>query len=111
MRKSKVFTQVVMVITFGCYLSGCLYLKHGETETINFQSEPSSAQVVVNGTPYGTTPADVTLSRCQEYQATVSKPGYSPTTLQISRGLKGFDSFLWFCDSLLIIPGLVDSYF
>ena len=111
MRKLKVFTRIVIGIAFGCYLCGCLYFEHGETETINFQSEPSGAQVVVNGIPYGNTPTDVTLSRCQEYQAGVSKPGYSPANLQISRGLKGFDSFLLFCDSLLILPAIVDSYY
>jgi hypothetical protein len=110
-RKSKILVSLVLTFTFGFNLCGCLYLKHGETETINFQSDPPGAQLVVNGTPYGNTPTDVTLSRCQEYQARVSKPGYEPTTLQISRGIKGVDSLLLFCDSLLIIPVIVDGYF
>jgi hypothetical protein len=111
---SKPLFRFVIVIAFGCCLCGCLYLKHGETETINVQSEPSGAQVVVNGTPYGTTPTDVTLSRCQDYQATLSKGGYSPANLDISRGTKpieGLDSFLLFCDSVFAPALLVDQYF
>ncbi len=87
MRNLKSLALQVGLLTMAAHLCGCLYFKHGETETINFQSEPPGAQVVVNGTPYGNTPTDVTLSRCQTYEAKITKSGFTPASLEISRGL------------------------
>jgi hypothetical protein len=90
---------------------GCLYLANGKTQEVRFESTPPGAQVVVNGIQYGSTPTQVTLSRCDNYTVVVDKAGYKSGDVFLSRTAHGTDYLILFVDSLLIIPGLVDGYF
>jgi hypothetical protein len=90
---------------------GCLYLANGKTQVVRFESSPPGAQVVVNGIQYGSTPTEVTLSRCENYTVVVDKTGFKSGDVFLSRTAHGTDYLILFADSLLIIPGLVDGYF
>jgi hypothetical protein len=89
---------------------GCLYLANGKSQEVRFESAPPGAQVIVNGIQYGSTPTEVTLSRCQNYTVVVDKTGYKSGDVLLSRTAHGTDSLILFVDSLLIIPGLVDGF-
>ncbi len=89
---------------------GCLYLQNGKTQEVRFESTPPGAQVIVNGIQHGSTPTEVTLSRCQNYTVVVDKTGYKSGDVFLSRTAHGTDYLILFVDSLLIIPGLVDGF-
>jgi hypothetical protein len=91
-------------------LCGCLYLSNGKTQDVQFQSTPPGADVSVNGVQHGATPTTVTLSRCENYDVTVRKPGYTSANVLLSRSISGSDTILSFVDGVLILPGLVDMW-
>ncbi|MGH7949763.1 MAG: PEGA domain-containing protein [Candidatus Binataceae bacterium] len=93
------------------HVSGCLFVQNGRTEAVQFQSNPTSAQVVVNGVPRGATPTTVVLSRCENYSVSVDKPGYTPVSVILSRTFSGPDSVIYFFDSLLLLPALADLWY
>lgn len=101
--------RVLVAIAFAFQISGCLYIKNGKTQNVQFESTPAGARVVVNGVPHGSTPTTVTLSRCTNYKVVVEKPGYSPADVLLSRALYGPDSLTFVADGVLILPLFVDG--
>lgn len=57
---------------------GCASIIEGKTQAVTFNSEPSGAQVVINGMSMGITPATITLKKSEYDNANVvfKKDGY-----------------------------------
>jgi hypothetical protein len=58
------------------WLTGCTTIMHPDRlQTVAINSTPPGAQITVNGTVHGVTPAQVTLDRRQAYTVQLQKPG------------------------------------
>ena len=75
MTKSSVCASVLAIL-FG---SRCATLFQGTHEEIMVESDPPGAQVSVNDGRGGTTPYSMKVSRSDDIDIHVSKPGYAPS--------------------------------
>lgn len=68
-------------------LSGCATLFSGTDDEIRFQSEPSGAQVMIDGIVVGTTPTTVSVDRpgLNDTDVTVQLEGYEPRTFELKK--------------------------
>jgi len=71
-------------------LTGCGSIVHGTTQKETFLSQPSSANVTIDGLSYGKTPATVKLERSNAHTVTISLPGYRPATIHFERKMSGW---------------------
>jgi hypothetical protein len=69
--------------------SGCATIVKGTSQEIPIASEPSGARVSVNGSPSGTTPTRVTLSRKQNHVITMEKEGFESESVAITKSMGG----------------------
>ena len=69
---------LVLALTSVLGLTSCAYLIHGNTETIEVNSEPSGANVVASNGETGITPFSITVRRDQSLAFHISKEGYEP---------------------------------
>jgi PEGA domain len=74
MAKSSICASLLAVV----FASGCATLFQGTNEEIMVQSDPPGAQVSVNDGRNGTTPYSMKVSRNDDVDIHVSKPGYAP---------------------------------
>lgn len=72
MRKPVGALLVLAMLTIG----GCATLLKGSNEQVMINSDPSGANVSINGQQTGTTPYVTTVPSSQDLQIEVSKPGY-----------------------------------
>jgi len=63
---------------------------HGTTQTVGISSNPSSANVTINGCAVGKTPVSVNLKRNQNHQIKLELPGYQPYEIVCTRQVSGF---------------------
>jgi len=83
-------------------LVGCATVAGGARDKkITITSEPPGAAIVVDGQPFGATPAIVKLSRKSDHQVAIHMTGYEPAALTIHQRFNP-----WFAGNLLI-GGLV----
>ena len=69
--------------------SGCATIVKGTTQEIPVASDPTGARVAVNGSPAGTTPTKVTLSRKQNHMITLEKEGFESESVAITKSMGG----------------------
>lgn len=79
----KKYFLMFMTLVFIIY-SGCATIFTGSNELIEFTSEPSGANVVVNSNEEGITPVKVSLKKGKEYVIEISKEGYKKKTYRMS---------------------------
>lgn len=94
----------MLLLTFALFLGGCATLIHGSSERIRVESEPSGAQVEVDGRPVGETPTTVDLRRDQDHRVRLHRAGHEPQTVTLRRGRS-----FWAAANLLnfAAPGLL----
>jgi hypothetical protein len=72
---------VAAVLGLFCFATGCATLR-GDTQKLKLESEPSGAQLTVDGKNY-TTPVEVPLKRKDAHRITIAKAGYRPITFNL----------------------------
>jgi PEGA domain len=84
---------------------GCASIIEGRTQSITFNSEPSGAQIVINGVPMGVTPATITIKKSEYDNANVQfkKEGYQEQHASLHTKVTG-----WFWGNV-ISGGLLGS--
>jgi hypothetical protein len=83
----------------------CASLIHGNKQIIPVSSNPTGAQITVNGNLYYNTPCELTLERDKPYIVTLTLDGYQTEQVQIEKGFS-----IWFFIGIIpgaIIPGPV----
>ncbi|HSI35536.1 MAG: PEGA domain-containing protein [Phycisphaerae bacterium] len=78
--------------------SGCATLR-GDSQKVKFETDPSGAEVVVDGKDKVTTPGELTLKRRETHNVEVRKDGYK--TVQFTLGAE-FDGAVL---TDLVVPG------
>ncbi len=97
--KSVVLGTLLSVIFF----SGCASIMHGTRQPVTFSSQPSEAQVYLDGELKGVTPLTLDLKRGQYESMTISKEGYKPQNREIGDSI---DPIFW---GNIVIGGVVGS--
>jgi len=66
-------------------LSGCGTWWHGDHQSVTIFTTPLDAQVVVDDHVHMLAPGTVSLNRKEDHQAVISKDGYEPKTMVLTR--------------------------
>lgn len=74
---------LLLAIALSC--TGCASIVHGTTQSISIQSQPSAANVTVDGAAVGVTPLLFDMKRKSKHIVTISKPNYVAQWIVISR--------------------------
>jgi len=84
---------------------GCATIVVGDKQSLTFDSEPAGAQIIMNGTPMGVTPATITIKKSDYQNATVvfKKEGYTDQQATLHTKTTG-----WFWGNILF-GGLLGS--
>ncbi len=73
-----------------CLLSsGCATVIKGTTQGIPISSDPTGADVLVDGLVVGTTPADVEMKRKRDHLVTIQLDGYQPKSVPVVKDIGG----------------------
>lgn len=75
------FAGCVALACLSLLQPGCASMLKGNNEQIMVSSEPSGANVSVNGQQEGTTPYVANVPSSRDLQIQLSKPGYEPITV------------------------------
>ena len=70
-------------------LSGCATIVKGTTQKIPIASDPSNAEVTVDGQSFGETPIDIEMKRKRDHLVTISKHGYKSRSIPIVKSVGG----------------------
>jgi len=69
--------------------SGCASIVKGTTQAIPVSSNPSGADVALDGNKIGQTPISIEVKRKTDHLITISKPGYNTESIAITRNFGG----------------------
>jgi hypothetical protein len=75
-----ILVATILVIS----LTGCATVLKGNTQEVTFASDPSKAEVYINGTYFGETPFHLNLDSTNTYAVEFRKSGYSSKTVLIN---------------------------
>lgn len=83
---------ILMCVGFGLIVSliGCATIMKGSSQEINFSSNPSGAQIKINGTSMGTTPTILKLKTGDEHSVRLELNGYMPFETKITKSMSGW---------------------
>ncbi len=83
------FFRIAVVLIYVSLTSACATIVKGTTQTIPVSSNPSGADVVVDGSVLGQTPVDLELKRKTNHLLTIQMDGYQPQTIPITKNVGG----------------------
>jgi len=89
------------LISLNCFvvlaLYSCATIVDGQNQSITFNSAPSGAEIVLDGTSMGVTPLTVSLERASHDKVAIAKKdGYEDYQFRLSSGMNG-----WFLGNIL----------
>lgn len=100
--------SIAFLLSLSLALGSCATLLARDTRDILITSNPSGAEIYVNGRPSGLTPTRLPVNDHQRLEVTMSKPGFKPGGCYINTSVGA----VWVIVDLLLIytvvPLLVD---
>ena len=88
----KSYTQVLAIAalaTLSLFAGGCASIVKGTTQAIPVSSDPTGADVKLDGNRVGQTPMSVEVKRKHDHLMTIEKAGYQPESVAITRNVGG----------------------
>ena len=82
-RRGRAMSSLVIGLLFA---NGCASMRHGRSQVVPVESEPSGATILVEGAPAGVTPNFVELRR-RGAAVTLEKDGFLPETIELRRSM------------------------
>ena len=82
----RLFLLALAVFAF----SGCATIIHGTTQEVSFTSDPTSADVVIDGMKLGETPFTAELDRGDKHTVEIRLDGYEPYTMVLNKKVSGW---------------------
>ncbi len=86
---SRVVLMCVLVAFVSVSMTGCATILKQKTRVVNFDSNPESADVYIDGDRVGQTPFPYTLSNLKSVNITFKKDGYEDKTYIINTEVGG----------------------
>jgi len=87
LKKHLLYLAVFTVVLF---VSGCATIIHGSKQTVGISSNPSKAQVSIDGQLVGETPVSTRLTRGDHHLVKIELPGYMPYETNLIRKVDGW---------------------
>lgn len=81
--------NALLILSLLAISSGCATIIHGTTQDIGITTDPSDANLLVDGTERYKSPAKVTMKRKDDHMVEVSKDGYQKETINIKSVMSG----------------------
>lgn len=78
------------ILLSALFLAGCATIMHGSEQEVSFNSNPSQADVTINGQDIGQTPVVADLDRGEKHSVEIALDGYEPYQLTITKGVSGW---------------------
>ncbi len=98
MKKSiSLFLAINLILTY----SGCATIVSGKTQDVLIHSDPTGANILIDGMIKGTTPMFADLIRNERHTIKISKAGYEEETRATARG------FNWWYLGNIILGGVI----
>ena len=109
-KRVNLFRKIISLVIIASYLAGCS-LFGPRKETIGVSSDPQGAQVIISGTPVGTTPLHFEVHRGDNLLLEIRKPGYQTQYRTPSRRLSSLGILDVVGGAFLLLPliGLLSS--
>jgi hypothetical protein len=79
----------LLVVSVVFIMNGCATIVHGTTQSIPVATDPSGAEISVDGTERHTSPINLILKRKFDHIVEISKEGYQKETVNIKSVLSG----------------------
>lgn len=100
----KYFLYFICLVVLSVGQSGCATIMTGTFQGVKIESNPSGADVFVNGDLAGTTPCKVNLDQDTDPYVVLKKEGYADTRIYLKKGMNGWLVLDMFTG---IVPGLI----
>jgi PEGA domain len=81
--------QILLVAPLFILTQGCASIIKGTTQPIPIASDPSGADILLDGKAMGQTPKTLALKRKGTYVITIQKPGFEQQSVPIVRNIGG----------------------
>jgi hypothetical protein len=81
--------QLLLILPLFVVAQGCASVVKGTTQSIPVASDPSGADILVDGKVMGQTPKTLALKRKGTYVVTIQKPGFEQQSVPIVRSIGG----------------------
>ena len=78
------YVFIILIFMLMIFLSNCATIFKGTTTDVNFKSDPTGAEVYVNGQKMGTTPVELKLESKNTYNIEFKKEGYESKIYNIT---------------------------
>ncbi len=79
MRLSKALLTYLLLIA----LNGCATIMHGTTQDIKITTDPSGADLLIDGRQQFKSPATITMNRKDDHTVEISREGYKKRKIDI----------------------------
>ncbi len=83
------FLAIASLATLSLFAGGCASIVKGTTQAIPVSSNPTGADVKLDGNRVGQTPMSVEVKRKSDHLMTIEKAGYQPESIAITRNIGG----------------------
>jgi hypothetical protein len=87
-RKSRL-AGFVVIVAMTALTQGCATVIKGSTQSIPVSSEPSAADILLDGQMVGQTPKTLALKRSSNYLVTIQKAGYVQQSVPVVKDIGG----------------------
>ncbi len=88
MTKSKIILAIVLCLSI--LLSSCASIVNGSKDEVSIMSNPTAAEIFVNGRQMGPTPGIISLTRGEYHLVEIKKDGYAPISIRTSKSVSGW---------------------
>jgi hypothetical protein len=88
----RIYTRILSILIFATMVQfscGCASIVKGTTQAIPVSSDPTGADVKIDGNKVGQTPVSVEAKRKNDHLITIEKAGYQPESVGITRNIGG----------------------
>ncbi|MEI6848010.1 MAG: PEGA domain-containing protein [Chlorobiaceae bacterium] len=99
--KKKTIASLLLLATLGITFSGCATIIDGTSQKVSFSSNPSKADVTIDGKTIGKTPLTEDLSKKENHTVKINLNGYHPYEITLT---KKVNSWVW---GNLVFGGIV----
>ena len=104
--------RILLLVVAAFLTSACASVFKGTDQTLTFTSEPSGAEVLIDGISQGVTPTSVRLKKNKYTSILVKKKGYNTITRPLEKAYDGIAllNVVWDCSTTDFITGAVYEY-
>ncbi|MDR8394547.1 PEGA domain-containing protein [Aliifodinibius sp. S!AR15-10] len=83
-------SSIVFALAIILIIQACATIMHGSKQEVGISSNPSKANITVDGQKYGTTPVNIKLERKKSHTVSLELAGYQPYETTLTKSVSGW---------------------